>query len=339
MSSVPLQILLENCKEDENIMIKILIVSIFCVVLSNGAYALNEKTSYTIYENSNSNSISVGIGLLNGESEELVYSGGRKTSELTWKLENVQMFGVEMETKLAQKIHFNASFWTKLNYGSGEVDDYDWMNPDANSWTNYSNHKTKLDKAYMLDLSLEYKFTQGENHNFSASFGFKHDRFKWEAYDGDGTYLVYDDKNYRGSDIFFYGEVMTYDQELYTPYIGLNFNYQKNSWILNMYLRGSFWAWGEAEDVHYFPAQTLGGEYTEAGVPTLYKDDIDDIHYLSYGAKLNYFFREDVLIGIAFDLQDYFRTKGKGEVIGGATYDAGLSHYSYMISIMTEYRF
>ena len=318
-----------DLKVNESKFLKLLIFSMFYMVLLNGAYALNDKTNYTIYEDLNKNSINIGVALLNGKSEELVYVNGKKLSELTWELENVPMFGLEVERKLASKTYLNISAWTKLANGSGEMNDYDWLD-ESGSWTHHSNHKTNLEKAYMLNLNVEYELLHNKNHNFSTSIGFRHDRFKWEAYDGEGTYL--------NSDVIFYGKGITYDQKLYAPYIGLDFNYKKNSWSVNMYLRGSFWAWGEATDVHHSPAYSLDGVYYPSGEERTFKDNISDIDYLSYGVKLNYFMREDILIGLAFDFQDYLKSKGEGE-INGVTYDAGLSHYSYMISMMTEYRF
>ena len=313
------------------LLIKFLKTLTFLLLMSSAAYGFDE-TNYRISDGNNS--IEFGMGLLNGKSEELVYNNGRKLSQLNWELENVIMFGTKAEIGVNDRSKFNFSIWTKLDDGSGEMDDYDWLDGDgdSDSWTRHSNHETHLDKAYMLDMNLEYAFKQAIDYKFSTSLGFRHDRFKWEAYDGDGTYLDL------GSDIEFYGTGVTYDQKLYSPYLGINFNYKKDKWVLNTYLRGSLWAWAEAEDVHYSPAGSKDGVDFSAGEQRTYKDEVDDIHYLAYGAKLSYFLREDILIGASFDVQKYFETKGKGE-IDGSTYDAGLSNYSYIIAIMAGYRF
>ncbi len=96
-------------KVNENKGLKLLIFSILYIILLNETYAFTEKTNYTIYEDADRNSINLGIALLNGESEELVYKNGEKLSELTWEFENVPMIGLEMKTKLTRKIYFNAS--------------------------------------------------------------------------------------------------------------------------------------------------------------------------------------------------------------------------------------
>ncbi len=308
-------------------------------------------------------SFSISTGLLNGESEEYAYSDftGKygKVSKLTWDLKNVFMVGAETSIGLNSRVSLNFGGWINANKGSGDMSDYDWYNGDDQSWTHKTDHSnTDLEEGMMLDANIDVLLLSRDNYALSGVVGFRHDKFRWNAYDGEGVYSTSLYPGDRGQEVELYGKAIGYKQELYAPYLGLNFDYNRNKWTIKSYVRASLWAWGEATDTHYYPAgkYTLnkdlvlpngtvvpkGTEITsDKGEKSSFKDEVEDMFYLSFGLGVDYQFTERLSGGLSADFQKYNKeedddrkTNEYGEESWG-----GMSHMSYMVTASVKYSF
>ncbi len=326
-----------------------LLAALFMITVSS-TYSMSATSSEVFMGESESKipiSISISMGVLNGESEEYVYDGSYgKVSKLTWDLDRVPVIGIDTSIRPTEKFSINFSGWTKVSESSGNMEDYDWLSDlgDSGPWTDYSSHSTELDEAYMLDINMSYLLYKKNNSSVTGEIGFRHDRYKWNAY---GGYAIYD-SGYVYID-FDDEKNISYDQEFYAPYLGLTYNTKKDKWLISSYVRGSLWAWGEAEDTHYYPGLTYDtgsySDYVSGSDSVTYKDDFDSIAYLSLGLNIGYMMMENLVFTLSGNFQKYFRETGDDTAYysdGTSEYyedSAGTSNYSYMVSLGATYLF
>ena len=135
----------------------------------------------------------MGVGYLNGDSSELVYGeNGRKLSELNWELDDVPMLNVGGSISPRSWLTISADFWTRLNRGSGTMDDYDFLAINYDGYTHWSHHdNTDLTQGFMFDLNAAFTFYTFEETSFSALVGYKYDTWEWEARGGNYFYSDY----------------------------------------------------------------------------------------------------------------------------------------------------
>ncbi|WP_319370169.1 omptin family outer membrane protease [uncultured Ilyobacter sp.] len=356
-----------------------LLAAFFMLTVSN-SYSMSATSNEVFMVESESRipvSISISTGILNGESKEYVYDNffgtDQKVSELTWDLDNVLMIGAETSVGLTDRILFNFGAWLNASDGSDNMTDYDWRIGEDEGWTDYSSSSSDLEEGIMLDANLNILILAKDNYSLSTVFGFRYDKFRWSSYDGSGVYsygdiandkldnYVYDDgtmydDGFRIQDVELYGDNIDYEQKFFTPYIGLNFNYRKNKWIFNSYIRGSIWAWGEAEDIHYYPAgtYTLNGDFMgdSAGdsqpgsndKDSIFYDSVDNMYYISLGLGVDYLFTETFSMGLSVNFQKYYLAEDNDKKdieydYHDASYESwgGMSHESYMITLSANY--
>lgn len=336
---------------------KLALLAAFFMLSVSNTYSMSATSNEVFTVESESKipvSISISTGVLNGESEEYVYLGSSKLSKLTWDLDRVPVIGIDTSAKLNEKLSVNFSGWTKISESSGNMDDYDWELGDSEPWTDYSSNNTELDETYMLDINMSYLIYKKNSSSITGEVGFRHDRYKWNAYGSYGTYSSYLcssawDSYFRNGDITFPDEkAISYDQEFYTPYLGLTFNTKKDKWIISSYIRGSLWAWGEAEDTHYNSGFYVNGGsdlYAHYSDSDVYKDEFENIAYLSLGLNIGYMVMENLIINLSTDFQKYFRETGDSTAFYYDGYvetnedSAGTSNYSYMVSLGATYLF
>ena len=326
--------------------------------MSVNAERVYEKESDTRYPVS----FSISTGILNGESEEYAYdnySGSdSKVSKLTWDLKNVFMVGAETSIGVTDRVSLNFGGWINANNGSGDMSDYDWYNGDDSPWTDKSDHSTDLEEGMMLDVNIDVVLLTRDTYTLSGVLGFRHDKFRWNAYDGKGVYSSWWDPETRGQDVEFDGKAIGYKQELYAPYLGFNFDYNKDKWTIKSYVRASAWAWGEATDTHYYPEGTatlnrdtdhpdygtlpegattpIGGEEKKS-----FKDEVEDMFYLAFGLGVDYQFTERFSAGVSADFQKYNKEEDEDRTTDewGTETWGGMSHMSYMVTASAKYSF
>ena len=106
------------------------------------------------------------------------------------------------------------------------MDDYDWLDPinHPGEWTDWTESETDLEKGLMLDINTNTTLTSSDSAVLSAIFGFRHDHYNWDAMGAKGTHSYY---SFRDTPVYISSEhnVISYEQELYAPYVGLSYNF------------------------------------------------------------------------------------------------------------------
>ncbi len=194
----------------------------------------------------------LGLGYLNGESNELVYNeDGSKLSQLIWKLDNIFMLNAGLSFKPASWIKFNADVWVALNEGDNTMDDYDWLVSGWAEWSDWSHHEdVDLETGLMFDINAEIPFYSHMNTTFSALVGVKRDNWEWVARGGSYVYSSYYLYDTVGD--FPAGELgITYEQTWTVPYVGFSFYSVLTNWDFSGRVIFSPLVQGEDEDTHH----------------------------------------------------------------------------------------
>ena len=349
-----------------------LMVLSLSLLAAEGAYAMNARnlvsTEFGVGDSEMPVAISLSTGVLNGETNEYLYNNyygdDRRVSKLVWDIDDVYMIGAETSVGISEKFNLNFGIWSNLSEGTGNVTDRDWAEVGGEfTWTDYSEHNTDLEEALMLDANLDYVILKDKNYKLSGIFGFRHDKFSWDAYDGKGVWSssapVSEEDNFRSQDVIFYGKTLAYKQELYAPYLGLDFDYNRSKWSFSTHIRGSLWAWGDSEDKHYDSTALFtlnkdlgsiapkGAEkfHTSDGSYDVNKDEVENVQYISCGAGVKYNFTEQFSAGVSAEFQKYYSEEDDDKVTkiadDGKEYETwgGMSHESYMFSCSATYLF
>ncbi len=281
-------------------------------------------------------SMSVEIGVANGQARELVYleDKGQKISELQWEIDNVVLAGFKGSFDFTDWLRFNGGFWTNLTNGdNGRMDDYDWGIPaDPRGWESRYNARTSVERVFMTDTNLEAILFKSQYVDISGLVGFKFDNWKWDSKDGT---FVHSFNGWRSETMNFpEGEsVIGYEQWFYTPYLGLQTDSDFGDFKLKTYVKGTIYAWGNDEDHHYL--RNLR-----------FNEDIYNIKFLGAGISGSYSFTPNVFSSISFDYQKYYRQVGHTKVTDTATGEssktsnsAGMDNESIHLSIELGFNF
>lgn len=296
--------------------------------------------------------IHASISILNGESKELVYytSGaatGQKLSELIWTFDNTTMLGGGLSISPLSWLTLNADAWMAVHKDSATMDDYDWLGASGGGgndrpvdWDHWSHHEdTKVDKAYMLDISAEINTYQNDNFLLKGIVGFKRDFFKWKSSGGTYTYSrnplnSADAYAYRGYTGTITGLGITYQQEFNTPYLGIGSVWNSGRWQLDGRVIASAWVDVKDKDIHHLRDLTFIEEFEKGKMIAI---DLGGSYKLTNNLSL----------GASYHYQDYSTVKGTTTVINNLTNastfhggeSAGASHKSHMVSASLKYKF
>lgn len=148
-------------------------------------------------ENKNGHSISLGasFGLLNGESEEIVYrSAGSKDklSQLLWNFRPLVYAGAELHYNWrlsAGKKNIFADALSKFGIPgiTGSEEDRDWMY-NANWLSHYSVHDNRTENAIQIDVKAGMAFTIFEQFLLKTYISYDFMYFSWTAKGGSFLY-------------------------------------------------------------------------------------------------------------------------------------------------------
>lgn len=281
--------------------------------------------------------LSAEVGMINGQALETVYEEGKgnKLSKLTWDIDKVMMVGMKGSADFTEWLSINAGVWTNLTSGdNGKMNDYDWdpqTNPDE--WSDWYKSPVSMERAVVIDSSVEALLLQTEYVDISGMLGFKFDNWKWE--NSGGVYIYGKDGGWRnGKMTFAEGDpVIAYEQWYYCPYLGIQTDSNFGNFKLKTYVKGTIYAWSEDEDHHY-----------KRGL--VFKDTFSNMKYIGAGASASYSFNTRVFSTVSFDYQKYFEQYGNTKIIqeDGTTSEkisngAGMGHESIYVSISLGLRF
>jgi len=286
------------------------------------------------------------LGLANGEAKEHVYDydgpGGarRQLSRLDWDIKNVVMGGGSLSVRpfsgqnpFLERFTVNGGMWIALTEGSGEMDDYDWLDTGSADWTHYSLSDVDVTEGYRLDLNLAFDVWANPSFAVRAMAGYKQDGWSWED---SGDYLLYPEYGYIPQ--YLDGENMiNYEQEFRMPYLGATVDWTWEALTVSGYLTWSpiveatDWDEHVARDLHY-------------------KDTFKDGDMLGLGIEARYDLTQMGFSGwfltAALEYQKIDRIVGDMQMVdivtgesGGYTDVAGIENETLMISVGGGLRF
>ncbi len=215
-------------------------------------------------------SLSGDIGLMNITSDELVYDGGRRLSQLVWKSRNIQVFTGTLKIDLPQQWRLTAIGQVGMN-GNGHMTDYDWLAPWAagtgdKQWSDRSQHPdTRLDHFYTANVELGRDIAVFNDTTAGMGIGFKYTDVKWSAWGGSYVYSAGGVRNYRGK--FPADEKgISFRQSLPVPYIGINLNHTSGPWSFSGALQGGLAVGAYDIDDHWVRSLRFYDYYNTAPV-------------------------------------------------------------------------
>jgi outer membrane protease len=139
---------------------------LFLVVLLTAALTLGAQER-TFNLNGHSLSLGAGIGVLYGQSEEIVYPNGTSRdylSQLLWDMKPLLYAGVDAEYRWQKPGNTWGIFAdTTFKFGfpgiTGVMEDRDWIVRDYPDWlTHYSVHDNKTEQAMLADADIGVSF-------------------------------------------------------------------------------------------------------------------------------------------------------------------------------------
>lgn len=307
------------------------IVATIITILSGSANAASSQLIPNI--SPDSFTVAASTGMLSGKSHEMVYDAetGRKISQLDWKIKNIAILKGDISWDPYSFLTLNARGWTSLASGSGNMDDYDWMNENQSEWTDHSSHPaTNVNHANEYDLNVKGWLLHDENYKAGITAGYQETRFSWTATGGsysynNGAYTGNFPKGVRG---------IGYNQRFSMPYIGLAGQYRINDFELNALFKFSDWVRAHDNDEHYmrdltFREKTSGSRY--------------------YGTVINagYYVTPNAKVFAEFTYSKYDEGKGGTQIIDKNSGDsvsiggdaAGISNKNYTVTAGLQYRF
>ena len=237
-------------------------------------------------------SAAASAGTLNGEAKEHVFDyetadgSRRQLSRLDWDLKQIGMAGGQISARVAPKLTINGGLWLALTEGSGEMDDYDWLDLSSTEPTHYSLSEVDVTEGYAFDLNLAYDLVRRDGVIFSALAGYKQNGWTWSDR---GVYLLYPE--YGPYPIYLNGEnLIDYEQEFKMPYIGASADFALTGFLLSAYVTYSPMV--EATDWDHHIARTIK-----------FKDTFEDGDMIGAGAEFRYPFKPTVFVIGAIDYQ------------------------------------
>lgn len=284
------------------------------------------------------------FGLLNGAAKEHVYDNevfpGRRyqLSRLDWDLKDVVMGGLQFSVRpikhdLWDALTLNFGYWNALTEGDGEMDDYDWMDPDSSDWTHYSLSDVDVTEGYILDLNAAWDVVEWKDLIVRGFLGYKQNGWTWED---SGRYLLYPEYGYVPQDL--YGDNMiNYEQEFRMPYLGASVDWTKGDFTVAGRLTYSPSV--EATDWDEHVARSLH-----------FKEEFEGGDMLGFGLDVRYAFSRGLLQGAflaaALDVQTIDLIVGDMEYYDASTGErgggrdlAGIENEYWVLSLGGGYRF
>ena len=273
------------------------------------------------------------LGLLNGEAIEHVFDyetvdgSRRQLSRLDWDLKDIAMGGGSLSARLTGKLTLNGGAWLALTEGTGEMDDYDWLDTGFSDWTHYSLSEVDLTAGYVFDLNVAWDLFAWNGLTARLFAGYKQDGWKWEDR---GVYLLYPDYGYVPQDLG--GENMiNYEQEFRMPYLRAGADWMRGGFALSGHVTWSpivsatDWDEHVARNMH-FKETFEGGDMLGFGLEARYSFAKGFFNGLFVSAAVDYQ-KIDLIVG---DME--VRDGATGET-GGVTDGAGIENDHLILSL------
>lgn len=275
--------------------------------------------------------MSLTTGWFGGESNEYVYQAGHKNSELNWKSHNAAIIRGNLGWDIIPRLSVNLSGWTTLAHGSGQMDDYDWLDSNQAHWTEWSTWPAaRLNYANQFAISITGWLLQQPEYQLGATLGYQQTRISWQAQGGSYSYD-------NGADIGSFPRnerAAGYQQRFSAPWLGIAGQYRYKKIELNALVKYSPLTTAHDNDEHYTSADTFR-------VKTRRGD------YWSASMDAGYYLTPQVKVLTAFNWEVYRQNRGQIQWINYDDHisessdknDGGLSHKNYSITAGLQYQF
>ena len=181
------------------------------------------------------------IGIMQGEANEYVYPRvGHKISQLVWAFDNNPVLNLGAAFRPLDWLALGIR--ARFNIGDeSKMDDYDWLPSCPNNFCHSWHRFTELEQYVSVDAYVAAKFYETSWINLKALAGWKRDSARWYAFDGNSNYTPAEPNR----------PAIYYNQVWNAPYLGLQANAEWERWTLQGRVIGSWWVYGQDEDIHY----------------------------------------------------------------------------------------
>lgn len=246
--------------------------------------------------------LSLGMGLLNGRSQEKVYDRGEKLSELNWDIKQVPTLHLGLTHHPRDWLSLDVRGWTKMGGGKSHMTDYDWRYGRSAGWSDYSNHPdTRLKNAWQGEFSATAWALKREDLALGVMAGYQRSQFDWEARGGSYIYSYSGLRDEVGS--FQKGaKGISYRQTYATPFLGLAGLYSRQGWTLEGRYKYSQWVKPTDFDTHHMRNTTFDGKHGNRG------------RMQSLALALSYNFNPQLSVKAGIDHQVYSEAKGRAQI-------------------------
>jgi len=210
--------------------------------------------------------LSMGLGLLNGRSQEKVYDDGEKLSQLTWDIKQVPTLHLGLAFHPLDWLSYDLRGWTRISGGNSHMKDYDWLSDEDVGWTHYSDHpKTRLKNAWQVEFAATAWALKREDLALGVTAGYQRSRFDWDS--KGGSYVYTSENGFRDLEGNFPGgeKAISYQQTYDTPYLGLVGLYNLKNWTLESRFKYSQWVRARDFDTHHMRDLTFSGDNGNTG--------------------------------------------------------------------------
>jgi outer membrane protease len=298
----------------------------------------NQNNSDTL----NQNSLSIGIGEISGVAHEILYNYGKKTSHLEWNFKDVKMLNANYHRKFYESYGLNVGYANSINEGNNKSSmiDSDWLlsapyndgNKYPELWSHRSFSKITVKQIQKFDIN---GYSNELDKNLFLKLGYRYEKYKFN----DNAYnYIYSNNSFRDTNNSFGGSrAISYQQNFYVPYIGLEINkkFFNDKIIFNIFGNYSPFASAKDIDLHHM-------------TNTKYTGYFDNIKYYNWGANLSTKIYQDLYLGTSFDYTYYALKSGYMIVeefnknLKYRTADknsAGISNKNTQYSIFLKYNF
>ncbi len=242
--------------------------------------------------------LSLGVGLLNGKSEEKVYDSGKKLSQLNWDIKQVPTLHLGLTYHALDWLSLDVRGWTRMGAGNSHMKDYDWAYEDAD-WSDYSDHPdTRLKNAWQAELAATVWALKRDDLALGVMAGYQRSQFDWEA--RGGSYIYSSDYGYRDQAGEFPAGAkgISYEQSYATPFLGLVGIYNHQNWTFEGRFKYSQWVKARDFDTHHARNLTFAGNNGNTG------------RMQSVALGLTYSFNPQFSVKAGLDHQVYAEAKG-----------------------------
>ncbi|OCR24936.1 hypothetical protein AFK24_11875 [Pseudomonas syringae] len=243
--------------------------------------------------------LNLGVGLLNGKSEEKVYDSGEKLSQLNWDIKQVPTLHLGLTYHALDWLTLDVRGWTRMSAGNSHMRDYDWLDGDEAGWTHRSDHPdTRLKNAWQAEFAATAWALKREDLALGVMAGYQRSQFDWESRGGSYIYSSKDEYRDRTGEFPAGAKAISYQQTYDTPFLGLVGIYTLQNLTLEGRFKHSQWVKARDFDTHHMRDLTFAGNHGNTG------------RMQSMALGLTYNFNPQFSVKAGVDHQVYAEAKG-----------------------------